>query len=139
MRGYNDDIHKPDGPAQVGKPDCHTGRLPGPGVAVLLLPKGFSDDLSKIGQGLPVVVLMHDKNSVKSLALMELLNKIRSDYAGKIEFLAVDIDSQEGQVFSRRQAVGAITLLLFDAHGVRRAVLDQSADENLLRSVLDGL
>jgi len=107
--------------------------------AVLLLPKGFSDDLSKIGQGLPVVVLMHDKNSVKSLALMELLNKIRSDYAGKIEFLAVDIDSQEGQVFSRRQAVGAITLLLFDAHGVRRAVLDQSADENLLRSVLDGL
>lgn len=107
--------------------------------AVLLLPKGFSDDLSKIGQGLPVVVLMHDKNSVKSLALMELLNKIRSDYAGKIDFLAVDIDSQEGQVFSRRQAVGGITLLLFDAHGIRRAVLDQSADENSLRSVLDGL
>ena len=107
--------------------------------AVLLLPKGFSDDLSRIGQGLPAVVLMHDRNSVKSQALMELLNSIRSDYAGRIEFLAIDIDSREGRVFSRRQAVGGAMLLCFDARGTRRALLDQTVDMKSLRSVLDGL
>ena len=107
--------------------------------AVRLLPKGFSDDLSRIGQGLPVVVLMHDRNSVKSQGLMELLNKIRPDYAGRIEFLAVDIDSQEGRAFSRQQAVGGVVLLCFDARGARRALLDQTVDAKSLRSVLQGL
>jgi len=107
--------------------------------AVLLLPKGFSDDLSRIGQGVPAVVLMHDRNSVKSQGLMELLNKIRPDYAGRIEFLAVDIDSQEGRTFSRQQAVGAVVLLCFDARGGRRALLDQTVDAKTLRSVLEGL
>lgn len=107
--------------------------------AIRLLPKGFSDDLSRIGQGLPVVVLMHDKNSVKSQGLMELLNRIRPDYTGRIEFLAVDIDSQQGRAFSRQQAVGAVVLLCFDARGTRRALLDQTVDAKTLRSVLEGL
>lgn len=39
--GYNDDIHKPVRPGQVGKPDCHIGRLPGPRVCSAAVTEGF--------------------------------------------------------------------------------------------------
>lgn len=108
-------------------------------VAVMLLPKGFSDNLSKIGQGSVVVVLTHDKNSVGSMELMELLNKVRSDYAGKVDFLAVDFNSREGQTFGRQQAVGSVVLVLFGPDGARRGVLGSRIDEKDLRSEIDGI
>ncbi|MGD8886498.1 MAG: hypothetical protein PVF34_12815, partial [Gammaproteobacteria bacterium] len=49
-------------------------------VAIMLLPKGFSSDLSVIGKGTPVVVLAHNKDSVQSLKLMDMLNKVRHEY-----------------------------------------------------------
>ena len=107
--------------------------------AAMMLPKGFSSDISMIGKGKPVIVLMHDKNSVKSQQLMELLNKLRPDYAGRLEFLAVDIDSQEGQAFSRQQNVGGTKLILFDAAGTRLNVYDEFVAEQALRSGLDSL
>lgn len=109
------------------------------GLAAMLLPKGFSDDLSKIGQGMAVIVLTHDKNSVRSMELMSLLNKIRADYKGTIEFMAVDIDSREGQIFSQRQGVDGIMLILFDAAGGRQLVFDRSVSEMDLRFALDAL
>src|SRR5262245_40071363 len=68
-------------------------------IAFMMLPKGFSDDLSRIGQGVDVVVLTHNKEAVQSQELMTLMNKIRMDYAGRIEFLAVDIDTDPGKAF----------------------------------------
>ncbi|MFW2372750.1 MAG: hypothetical protein ACN4GM_06470 [Gammaproteobacteria bacterium] len=108
-------------------------------VAVMLLPKGFSDDLSKIGQGMAVVVLTHDKNSVGSMQFMELLNKVRADYAGMVEFLAVDINTREGQAFSRRQGVGAVVLVLFGPDGTRQGVLYSGIGEKALRSEIDNI
>lgn len=108
-------------------------------VAVMLLPKGFSNDLSKIGQGLAAVVLTHDKNSVGSMEYMELLNKVRSDYTGKVDFLAVDIDTRKGHDFSRRQGVGAVVLVLFGPDGVRRGVLNSGISEKELRSEIDNI
>ena len=108
-------------------------------VAVMLLPKGFSDDLSKIGQGSVVVVLTHDKNTVGSMQVMELLNKVRSDYAGKVDFLVVDIATREGQDFIREQGVFDVVLVLFGEDGARRGVLGGGIGEKNLRSALDGI
>lgn len=108
-------------------------------VAVMLLPKGFSDDLSKIGQGSAVVVLTYDKNLVGSMIFMELLNKVRSDYAGEVEFLAVDINTRKGQNFSRRHGIGAIVLVLFGPDGVRRGFLNGGIGEKVLRSEIDNI
>lgn len=107
--------------------------------AVMLLPKGFSDDLTVIGKGTPAVVLTQDKNSVKSLEWMELLNRIRSDYADRVQFLAVDFNSEEGRAFSVQQGADGSELLLFDAGGVKQAVLAPGVDERQLRSDLDAL
>jgi len=48
-----------------------------------MLPKGFKDDLTLIGQGAVSVVLTHDKNLLDSVQTMELLNEVRSDYEGR--------------------------------------------------------
>ena len=108
-------------------------------AAAMLLPKGFSDNLSIIGQGSVVVVLTHDKNTVGGVVTMDLLNKVRSDYKGKVDFLAVDVNTQKGQVFTRQQGVGATVLVMFGPDGSRRDVLGGSIGEQELRSALDDI
>ena len=87
-------------------------------VAVMLLPKGFNDDLSKIGQGMPAVVLVHDKGSMGSLNLMELLNKVRPDYANTVEFIVTNINSDEGKMFREQQKLDGIVLVFFNHNGI---------------------
>ena len=106
-------------------------------AAVMLLPKGFSDDLSKIGQGSAVVVLTHNKNSAGSLEFMELLNKVRADYSGKVDFLAVDVNTNEGRAFLQQQQVGDAELLLFGPDGARQAVISGGITEMDFRSALE--
>ncbi len=108
-------------------------------AAVMLLPKGFSDDLSKIGKGMAAVVLTHDKSSMRSLELMTLLNKVRSDYADKVEFFVVTINSREGQIFRQRQNVGSIVLIFFSPNGTKESTLDSNMSEMDLRLELDKL
>ncbi len=108
-------------------------------AAAMLLPKGFSDNLSIIGQGSVVVVLTHDKNTAGGVVTMDLLNKVRSDYKGKVDFLAVDVNTQKGQVFTRQQGVGANVLVMFDPDGSRRDVLGGGIGEQELRTALDDI
>lgn len=105
--------------------------------AAMQLPQGFSDDLSRIGQGRSVVVLTHNKEAVQSANLMDLMNDIRGDYEDRVEFLAVDIGTREGEAFLRRQQVGASVLVLFGPGGERRGVLADIRNEQDLRRALD--
>lgn len=107
--------------------------------AVMLLPKGFSADLSVMGQGKPVVVLAHNKDSVKSLNLMDLLNKVRGDYDGRMLFRVVDNNTPQGRAFIDQQQVNLGTLLLFGPDGIRQRVVSGIEDESTLRATLDGV
>jgi hypothetical protein len=106
-------------------------------LAATLLPRGFSDDLSRIGQGRPAVVLTHDKEAVASLELMTMLNDIRGDYEDRLEFLAIDVATEEGRSFAQSQGVGSSLLVLFDGTGSRIAVFDGIRDPAILRSALE--
>jgi len=106
-------------------------------LAIMLLPKGFSDDLSKLGQGTAAVVLIHDKGSVRSLDLMTLLNKVRSDYSGKVDFFVVDVATREGRMFRQQQNDDSIVLVLFSANGAKLAAHSYGMDEAALRSELE--
>lgn len=106
-------------------------------LAATLLPRGFSDDLSRIGQGRPAVVLTHDKEAVTSQELMNLLNGIRGDYEDRVEFLVTDVATPEGERFVATQRVGNSLLVLFDGAGNRIAVIDGIRDVQMLRSTLD--
>ena len=106
-------------------------------VAFALLPRGFSSDVSVIGQGKPVVVLAHNKDSVQSFNLMDLLNKVRDDYSGTMEFRVVDDTSPQGHAFISKQQVDLGTLLLFGSDGKRTGVVSDLKDEPALRLALD--
>jgi hypothetical protein len=108
-------------------------------IMFLMLPKGFKDDLSLVGNGTVSVVLTHDKNLLDSTRMMELMNAVRSDYQGTVEFLAVDLATPVGQGFVREQLVGPVTLVFFGAEGERRQVLDSRVNEQQLRETLDQL
>jgi hypothetical protein len=108
-------------------------------AATLLLPKGFSEDLSKIGQGSVVLVLTHDKNYMGGAVAMKMLNTLRSDYEGRVDFLAIDVNTPKGQAFTRLQGVRAEVLVLFGPDGSRRDVFRAGIGEKELRSVLDSI
>ncbi len=106
-------------------------------VGIALLPRGFKDDLSVVGQGLGSVVLTHNKELAGSLTMMELLNKVRTDYEETINFLAVDVHTPIGRNFMQQQNVGSVALVMFDPAGARHAVFTNGISERELRTTLD--
>jgi hypothetical protein len=87
------------------------------------LPRGFSDDLSRIGKGKAAVVFVRDKNAVESMGMINLLGDIRSQYAGRVEFLLTDYDTPEGRAFIATNHAAPVTLVLFDAGGKQVKIL----------------
>ena len=108
-------------------------------AAIMLLPKGFSSDTTVIGQGSHVVVLAHNKESLQSLTLMDLLNRVRSEYSGRIEFRVVDMNTPQGQAFLQQQQVRLGSLLFFAPDGTRQRVVSNIDDETELRSSLNSI
>lgn len=92
-------------------------------LMVINLPRGYSDDLSRIGKGQASVVLIHNKNSVSSLNLMHVLDDVRGKYAGRVEFLLADANTPQGQEFITANHAAPATLVLFNANGNRVKVL----------------
>ncbi len=86
-------------------------------VTVMNLPRGYSDDLSRIGKGKAAVVLVRDKNAVQTFDLMEVMNGIRDQYAGQVEFLLTDFDTAQGRAFIAANGAARATLVLLDANG----------------------
>ena len=107
--------------------------------AFILLPKGFSSDTTIIGRGSNVAVLAHNKDSVQSLTLIELMNKVRDDYKGRIKFIVADVNTPEGRKFVDDQNVEPGSLLLFGSDGIRRQVVSNINNQSILRSELDAV
>ena len=92
-------------------------------LMVMNLPRGYSDDLSRIGRGQAAVVLIHNKNSVPSLNLMHVLDGVRGKYAGRVEFLVADANTPQGQEFIAANHAAPATLVLFNTNGNRVRIL----------------
>jgi len=87
------------------------------------LPRGFSDDLTRIGKGKPAVVFVRDKNAVESMGVINLLGDVRGQYAGRVEFLLTDYDTPEGRAFIAASHAAPITVVLYDASGKQLKIL----------------
>jgi hypothetical protein len=107
------------------------------GLAIWTLPRGYSTDLSRIGQGGNVVVQVHDHGLVSSTTLMESLNKVRHDYEGVIEFVVADLQIPAGRAFAQTHNAEAATLLLFAPDGTRLGVVQGAHEPVVLRRILD--
>lgn len=87
------------------------------------LPRGYSGDLSLIGKGKVAVVLVRDKSVVQSSDLLEVLNTVRDQYAGQVEFLLTDFDSAEGRAFIADKGAARVTLAVLDGNGKMASLL----------------
>ncbi len=105
--------------------------------AISKLPKGFSEDLSAIGQGSPVAVIVHNKEDMRSQYLMTMVDEVRGSYTDRIEFRIADTAVRLGIAFSEAQRVSGATLVLFGANGQRVAVLNDVDNTEMLTTELD--
>ena len=107
------------------------------GISVMMLPESYDDDLSKIGHGSNIVVLVQNKGASQSMDLLNLLNSVRNDYRGKIDFMIADIDTEEGKAFEQQQQLNSSVLVLFGPDGTRLNVINSGVDETALRTAIN--
>lgn len=110
-------------------------------AAVVLLiaqmPSGFSTDLSRVGDDIVTVVLVHDHNFVASTEMMAELNRVRGEFEPEVEFLVADPNHPNGRAFIERHGLEIIRLYVFDAAGNLRAERTHQDDSDSLRRFLD--
>ncbi len=100
---------------------------------VLELPEGYSDDLSVIGQGQKVVVVIHDSKKFPSVEFLSRMNEIRDEYQGRIVFCVADIKDKKGAAFAEQQQVTPPSLLLFAEDGSRLGAIKGGRSSEVVR------
>jgi hypothetical protein len=86
-------------------------------LVVKILPHGYSDDLSLTGKGRPSLVLIRDKNAVQTYELIDVMNDIREQYEGSVDFILTDFNTAEGRRFMDTTGAPRATLVLLDGQG----------------------
>lgn len=104
--------------------------------AWFMLPKGFNKDTSLIGKGKPAIVLIYSYDSVMSTELMEEFNKIRGEYADRVEFLIVDVNAPGGKEFISANGVSAPGALFFSSGGRKVTELYSPAKAPQLKNMM---
>lgn len=91
-------------------------------------------DLTRIGQGTPSIVQIHDPDCSQCRQLQRTTRSALAEFEdGALTYLVANLDSPEGSRLARRHGVGNVTLLLFDGDGALRQTLQglQSRDSLL--------
>lgn len=106
-------------------------------IAILFLPSGFSNDISRIGRGTKIAVFAYNNGTTNSMDMMNLMEQVRASYSGKLDFLAVSISAPIGKKFLQDFTVEQSTLVLFAGDGTIVDTLAATSDEMVLRKTLD--
>lgn len=81
-------------------------------------------DLSRIGNGLPSVVQIHDPSCMQCVALQREARSAACEIGeDRIQFLVANISTADGRRLANAHGVGHVTLLIFDADGRRIDIL----------------
>lgn len=81
-------------------------------------------DLSRIGNGLPTVVQIHDPNCMTCVALQREARTAACEIGeDKLQFLVANLQTSEGRRLAIAHGVGHVTLLVFDGSGEQIDVL----------------
>lgn len=99
----------------------------------------ISTDLSIIGQGKPVVVLVHESHMPGGMEAMALINRIRGDFEDAIEFRVASLGRPEGQAFANNFDAFDGVVVLLKAQGEVHRVLVFPDSEAAARDLLQEL
>ena len=90
-------------------------------------------DLSKLGNGMPTIVQIHDPQCPRCRALQrqarDALDVLDHD---DLQYLVANIRTPEGRSFADQHDVGHVTLMLFDGAGKRQGTLVGERPSDLL-------
>ncbi len=93
-------------------------------------------DLTRIGNGTPTIVQIHDPRCSLCVALQRETRDALCDFDdAELQFVIANIRSDEGAQLARRHGVRHVTLLLFDGDGRRRLVMTGPQRSEDLRGV----
>ena len=96
-------------------------------------------DLSKIGNGVPSVVQIHDPTCDQCLNLQRQTRRaLRAYDSDDYNFLIANIGSLEGRLFAERHGVGHVTLVLFDAAGQPTDIVHGPLSDTALEQAIMG-
>ena len=102
-------------------------------IAVWLLPRSYSQDISLIGKGDNIVVLFHDSLSVASQVNMDAMSALRDEYDGRVTFIVADKNVEQGKKFSELYEVNSTALVFFAPNGEKINTLYSKQDKESLR------
>lgn len=81
-------------------------------------------DLSKLGNGLPTIVQIHDPQCPRCRALQKETRDALAEFEdGRLQYLVANIRNGDGKRFADKHGVGHVTLILFDGDGKARKTL----------------
>ena len=93
-------------------------------------------DLSKIGNGIPAIVQIHDPQCSRCLELQRETRKAMKAFSGEeLQYLVANIRSAKGRKLATTHGVGHITLVLFDGRGDRKQVIHGINRSDYLKQV----
>lgn len=91
-------------------------------------------DLTRIGQGAPTIVQIHDPQCPSCIALQrEARAALESFGDDDVVYLVANIRTPQGRALANRHGVGHVTLLMFDSEGQMRQALTGERDRATLR------
>ena len=102
-------------------------------IAVLLLPRPFSQDISQIGKGGNIVVLFSDPFAVASQENMDAMNGLRKEYDGRVTFIVADRNVAQGEKFAALYGVDSVALIFFAPNGEKINTIYVKQDKESLR------
>lgn len=92
-------------------------------------------DLSRLGQGVPTVVQIHDPGCPQCTALQRTARAAMNGFdETELVFLVANINTEEGRAIATANGVGHVTLVLFDGEGRRQEIIQGPSTEARLEA-----
>ena len=97
-------------------------------------------DLSRVENGVPTIVQVHDPNCSMCLALQRETRKALDLFDdGQLDYVIANIKSSKGRAFANRYGVQHVTLLLFNGEGELQDILQGQRGSHQLRAAFANL
>ncbi|MES0880639.1 thioredoxin family protein [Roseibium sp. SCP14] len=97
-------------------------------------------DLTRVGNGRPTIVQIHDPQCSLCRALQKETREALAMFEdGELNYVVANIRTQKGRSFANRYGVQHVTLLLFDEKGELQDVLQGQRGSYQLRDAFRGL
>ncbi len=99
--------------------------------------KPVSTDLSVIGEGKPVLVLVYENYSPRSTDALSRLQQVMDDYEPRMAFVVADLGVPQGRAFASRHQLESGQAVFLKPDGEPLQALNIPTDESDLRNRLD--